>query len=392
MSRALVSICSIGLVVVALLANSPKQLFSNYLKNGFCLACLAFFLSYAISGFWSDNMDVWSKDTVMKLSFIALPLGFAGFNFSDNKAFKQIVIGINIILVGVIANSLFHYYADVEAAEEQYMLVTTKYSDHIRFSLFLVFTFICNLYLLFERQLTANERTIKWFLWFSSVLFFIYIHYLSARTGLVCIYAAVLTFSVVKLWSYKKWVAMLAALMILGMPIIAFFASPRFQQKIEYMQHEADQWGKASDEVQYTLSDNNRFLSYDVALISIKEHPLLGVGSGDLKPEMIRLYGQEYPTIPPKGALSVPHIQFLSSFMAVGIPLGLITLLALLITPLLRSKGKVLYMLLLSMLLFLAFMIDAMLEVQFGILVLLFYALLMQKFMKSDAKCENISK
>lgn len=381
MSRALVSIGTIGLVIIALISNNPKQLFYRYLHNVFNLACLILFLSYAISGFWSDNLEMWRNDTVTKLGMVALPFAFAGFHFTTIKPFKQIMFCTNLILLGVITNSLYHYYADVKLAEQQYMIVTTKYGDHIRFSLFLVFVFVCNLYLLFERKFNIKERLAKIIVAASTIIIFIYLHYLSARTGLLCLYVALFVFAIIKLWYFKKGLALLAGCVLMMMPIMAYFVFPRFQQKVEYMQYEFSQFNKAEDHVQYTLSDNNRFLSYEAALISIKEYPFFGVGSGDIRPEMIRLYAQEFPTIPESGALRLPHIQFLATSMAIGIPLGMLTLLTMLIAPIVNRQKHKLYMGLLSLLLFLSFMIDAMLEVQFGILVILFFALLMQKFM-----------
>lgn len=374
-SRAFVSIGSILLVAAAFYQFGIRATLKRYWAVAFNRIALLLLLVSAASVLWSDNMAAWQQDTVTKLSFLVLPLGFAVGSLSKMKVLKRVIYAVNIFAFITVLHSLIVYLGDVESGHAAYMLHTTRYGDHIRFSFLLSLTVIFNLYLLFEkgRLLGRPEQAMLLFL---SVLFFAYLHLLSARTGLLCAYTGIGTLLLVKAWQRKRVWALAVVAAGLLVPVLAVQLSPRLADKVVFMQHEITRVKDQSAAVQYNYSDNNRILSYEAAWDNIKEHCWLGVGTGDLRDRMAATYREKFPAIPEEGILRVPHMQVLSSAMAIGIPAALICILGFIIAPLLLSYRHRLYIRINMLMMLLYFMVDAHLEIQFGILIFLFFTLL----------------
>ena len=90
--------------------------------------------------------------------------------------------------------------------------------------------------------------------------------------------------------------------------------------------------GKASQKV-YKTSTSIRILVWSFSLNLIKSNPIIGVGTGDIKDELIKLYKKEgYPILVKRQYNS--HNQYLQTAAALGIP-TLIVLLLMFISPLL---------------------------------------------------------
>jgi len=105
----------------------------------------------------------------------------------------------------------------------------------------------------------------------------------------------------------------------------------------------------------------------------VKAHPVGGVGAGDTKPEMDKLYKQRFPSLP-EVAYILPHNEFISSALAIGILLSACTLVPMVFLPLVEKRNrKNIYFLTTWVILFFGLMIEPMLEVQFGIFVYLFF-------------------
>lgn len=374
-SRAFVSIGSILLVAAACWQYGFKATISRYWGVAFNRISLLLLLVSAVSLLWSTDVGEWQQDTVTKLSFLVLPLGFSVGSLSKTKVLKRVLYAVNIFALITVVHSLFVYLGDVESGHAAYMLDTTRYGDHIRFSFLLSLTIIFNLYLLFEKK-SVLLRLEKILLLCLSVLFFAYLHLLSARTGLLCAYTGIGTLLLVKAWQRKPVWAFAVVLGGILVPVMAVQLSPRLKDKVIFMKHELTRVKDQSAAIQYNYTDNNRILSYDVAWDNIKRNFWLGVGTGDLRDKMTETYKEKYPGIPDAGILRVPHMQFLSSAMAIGFPAACICIAGLLITPLLLSYRCRLYIRVNMLMMLLYFMVDAHLEIQFGILIFLFFTLL----------------
>lgn len=357
--------------------NAWKQPFTK-------IAYLLFFCS-AISVLWSTNIQAWEKDTVTKLLLIVLPLALQAIVLNKGTFVKIVTYAINAFILATVINSMLIYFQNPSLAQDQYMLTTTKYGDHIRFSFLIALHILLNFYLVFEYWKKLNKLELLYIL-LSIIVPFAYLHLLSARTGLLCGYAGIGLILFIKAWQYKKAMALAVVVGISLIPFAAIQLSPRLYDKVHYMIWEATQVKDQDPSVQFNYSDNNRVLSYNAAMHLIKDNKLIGVGAGDLRDEMRGAYAELYPSIPKEGRLEVPHMQFLSTATAIGLPAGLICILGLIVTPFFSRYKRKLYIGINMTLMLLFFMVDANLEIQFGLLIFLFYTLLWMIIERSDVK------
>jgi O-antigen ligase len=112
-----------------------------------------------------------------------------------------------------------------------------------------------------------------------------------------------------------------------------------------------------------------RWLVWDAALEALRQRPLLGSGTGDVKDELLLIYADKGYTSALEQRLN-PHNQFLQSGVALGLP-GLLLLLALCLVPgwLAWQRGDHLLVAFLG-LNALNWSVESMLEVQAGSVVL----------------------
>lgn len=382
-ARALLSIGAIGLLIYAFLPFNYKHTIINIKNNKFVILSILFFFLHIVSFLWSQNKHEATEQLIIKLSFLALPTGMMCVSRIRFQYFMYFIYIINIALFIICLKSTYIYVTDFADQNEAYMLYTTRHADHIRFSLAVVLVTILNIFSILK---IPNQKLWKKLIIGLLTMFYAaFLHILSARTGLLCFYAAIgilaLYFSWKKspLWSLATIIAFV--ILIIG----AVNVFPRLENKVNYIKYELTQWNHNHEDesIQYTLSDNNRILSYDVAWESIKQHPILGVGMGDVQDEMVRLYKEMYPKVPEEGILKLPHNQLLSSAMSLGL-LGPIFLLLFIIFPIKQAQNHKVFVFTTFFILLLAYFIDAYLEVQLGCYLFLYFSTLWTILSKSN--------
>jgi len=384
-SRALLSF---GILVLWLSSLHPAVIgghWKAWKRDPFALLCFGFFSTYLLSGLWSDNQAFWLASVINKLPFILLPFAFFSVPFEQGRFLRLFVAGLVLMQLGVIANSLLHLVMNPDYYIHGYHfsspLPTTRYGDHIRFSLSLVFSILLLLYLLRE----SEERPLKgaWrlaTLGFIAV-FIVYIHILAAKTGLLCLYLAGLTYALLTVWRKSRAKALFLALGILSLPVIAYFLVPTFKTKIDYVIYEID---KSSDgeRFDYTLSDAGRMITYELGGAAITKYWFTGVGAGDVMDEMKIGYQREYPEVSPDQQYG-PINQYMFTALCVGVPLSLF-LIGMSIAPFTYRGRESVYLGLTGFILIISMMVEAMLEVQFGVFTYLFFLLLWIKIIKKN--------
>ncbi len=379
-SRALLSIATIGFAAFALMSSDIKANFKTWLNSRFALYCLLFFVAHLVSGIWSEHIVEWQKDTVTKLAFVAMPFAMLQLTSFNQKTKELLITGINVIMLLGVCFSLYKIVQAGASVNENYTLPTTQYNDHIRFGLALVLTVITSAYLLFERFENKVSMVLKLFLGFCAFVFIVYIHYLSARTGLITLYLAIFLLILAKLWKRTKIGSLIILTVCFIGVVLAINYVPRLNDKYQFMKYEYEIWKNSNGENAHLYSDNNRLISYELAIKGIKQNPLIGIGSGDINAEMLKMYQQNYPNIPEGHRLNIPHNQLLATSLTIGIPLTLILLLMIL-APLFVTYTHKTYLTITSLVLIFALQVEAMLEVQFGIFIFLFFILIYYKIL-----------
>lgn len=375
-SRALLSFFMLVVFCTALFPAQLRHNFNRWRNTNFALCALSFFLIYLVSGFWSSNLEAWVADVTVKIPFVFLPFGMLALPLHKPRFRTYSIIGIIVLQLIVVAYSLTMFYMDAAHYTEGYhrsvSLPTTKYNDHIRFSLSLVMSILMILYLLFDERSVIIKPVFKRLLTLTGLLFAVYLHLLAAKAGVLCFYVMLLVFFVVKSAARSRLLALFAGLALCALPLAAYWSVPTFRTKVDYVFYEIS---KTSNDgrYDYTLSDAGRMITYEIGLKYIAQHPWTGSGAGDLMDEMRKGYQQYYPEVPVTQQYG-PTNQFLFTAFSVGIPLSLF-LAAMVISMFTAKVQHRLYLFIAAMVMLIGMIPEAMLELQFGVFTYLFYIL-----------------
>lgn len=373
-SRVVLSASMVLFFVNALRRDTFRAYWHAWRRNAFALLCAGFFFSYLISGLWSSNTAFWLSGTVNKLPFIILPFAFLSLPLHQVRYQRVLIWGVLLLQLAVIAYSLLQLGLNTSYYLEGYnfsrQIPTTKYNDHIRFSLSLVLSLLLIGYLLLERQQVPLGKGQRVMLVLAALVFLLYLHILAAKTGLLSLYLIATVYLIAKLWRRNRLVAVLLGGSVAVLPLLFYFLVPTFRTKIDYVIYEIDRSRKA-ERYDYKMSDEGRMITYEIGWVAIAKHPWLGVGAGDVMDVMSEGYKKMYPEVPPEQQYG-PINQVMYTMLCLGVPLVLI-LVAMLLSPFFMNVPHRLYLALTGLAMLVSLMVEAMLELQFGVFTYLFF-------------------
>ena len=367
-SRAMISIGMIGIVLLYFLNegwkfNPLKQ------KGGPVLLFLAPVLFiYLIGGLWTEDYAYWLERIQVKIPLLFLPLGFIAMQQAVNRKSVDVLVLLFISLCTATAMGSFVYYLmHYKEITESYKHAKTipTIIEHIRYSLLLsiacfaavqAYTSSTILSTPLQKRLVAGM----------GIFIFIFIHILSIRSGLLALYATGLVWLFIKVLESgnKKllWLIPIVCAFLVSM----YFFVPSLHNKVDYMVRDVSRFVTGKSVNNY--SDGNRLLSMKIGVQIGAEHPVIGVGSGDVQQAMNEVYQKEYPDIDQHNWL-IPHNQFVYVFTALGFS-GLVIFLICLVYP--ATQKEVLHDLLCVAVLvgaYTSFLSEATLELQQGIVL-----------------------
>lgn len=383
--RAILSLGMFLFCLNALWDVSPKK----WVQNKYWLWGLVWTGIYLISGLWSEDMPYWVERVQVKMPFLLLPLAFGLIRPMGEKQLRIFSYGLFLLMLGGCAWSLSFLIQDYQNVVKSYSyskVLRTPPSDHIRYSIFVAWSVIW--FILMYRRLGLKSD--KMLMLAGAIFCTAYLHLLAVKSGLLILYSAALLYFVYLLLK-KRWVFALSLALSAG-SLFYFSVNyvPSFKAKFYYVMFSLDQLreGKLRSDV----SDLGRLLSYDLGWKIFTEHPVAGVGAGDVRMEMKKKYELYSPETPPEERI-VPHNQFLE----VGLVGGLIALVPFSVWvfwPLkgIRRSRNGFYGLLTWVGLFLAIQVEAMLEGQYGVFVYLFCLLWMMKHTEAQTTPETSAK
>ncbi len=323
---------SIGVLFIVLDALWRFKLEKDSKAAGLVAAMCGIFLLYFLGSWTLQDVDFMLLKWRIKLPFLLLPLGFF---FAPALKAKQYfsLLSFFVVLVFVASSiSAVQYALDFAAINEAYYQAKVMPTpvNHIRFSLMNAFA-VCAGHYLFTRNHVNFHRLEPWLYLAISVLLFAYLHLLAVRSGLLAIYLCLLYLAGRKLFLARKVKQTLAILgLVILIPLSAYLLVPSFQQKLNYSNAYLSALVTGKD-VNQQHSDIGRFRSIQMGLDLAKEHPVFGVGMGNLQQEVDRYYFNRYPAVAPQLRL-MPHNQFVYILAGLGM-VGLIIFSICILTP-----------------------------------------------------------
>lgn len=369
-SRVALSVAMFLFGINAIRDVSPRE----WLKQKWWLLGLSWVAFYAVSGFWSENMHEWGLHLQTKLPFLLLPLAFAFQPRFSDRQITVLTLGLGAMLVAAAMYSVSFFLSDPEYYIQEYhiahMLPTLPGKDYIRSSLTMALFIIWCVYA-WPRLAPGKARIAAGI---AVGILVVYLHVLAAKSGLVSLYFFIVVYGLYITVARRKIAGLI---MIVALPLVGFLAMraiPTFRERMHFIDftYFMLKRGDASG----NIGDIARIISYKLAFVAIAGHPLGGVGAGDMKDEIDKLYTARYPQVPEHGRL-LPHNQALIVAIGCGIP-AMLLFIAWVASPLarLRRNRQSFFFFIVWLILLLQLMIEPVLEVQFGVFVYLFFLLL----------------
>ncbi len=370
-SRLFLSLGMILFGINALWNVNPKR----WLQQKYWLLGCAWVAMYGLSWFWSEDKETWGVMFQLKLPVLLLPLSFAFTPRFSARQLQMLTICIATMLTAGAVYSLsflvFNYAHYLKEYNVSHIIPTPVYNEYISFSA-CISIFIAWCVFLWPR---LDSAKVKWLLGAAMVFLAVYIHILASKSGLVDFYLFIVSWTIYIVVSRRS---LLGIAFLVAIPFI-FIAAVKYiptlhERKVHvvyswYVFKSGDKTGK--------LGDLSRLFSYDISTKLIAEHPVVGVGTGDMLSEMKTGYTRWYPQVTEVTNKLIPHNQFLTVALGCGIPCAVVFALWVFfpLSRLKRNRESFFFFAIWMILLF-HLMIEPYLEGQFGVFLYVFFLLL----------------
>jgi len=353
------------------------------------VAMVSFYLLYVIGLTYSTNLDFAGKDILLKVPFLLFPVLIFTANpsiwkpkMAQNLLFT-FTLGSLFALIASLTNSFLHCGETLSIDYFLYGRASLFFHPSYA-SMYYCFSFIIILYFLINKQLHSWKKIIAWLMF---LLFPMEIVLLNSRTGLLAFVIIMLFFAFyVFIFNWKKSLRFIAYMSVLLCVLVtAFYLMPagtnRLFASINNLFHkeakalnDAENSGidQKNKDAMFGRVDVARTQVWESAVEVIQDHPVLGVGTGDIKEALMEKYiKHDFPT-PQENNLNA-HNQFLQVTVTLGF-VGLAVFLALLASIFWISwKKRSILLLLFGLLCMINFWTESMFEKQIGVMFFAFF-------------------
>jgi hypothetical protein len=358
--RAPLSIISVCMILPVFFIKYQKQETRNII-----IALCFTIIPVVISFFWSNNKYEWGQSVFTKIPFFTIIISIIHASLNKQQLKQAVWLLSSIIFCGCIwsiGNYVYHFHEINQSYLVAKVMPTLMDNDHIRFSWLIVLNMILLSWQLFN-QSTPTEKKIGISL---LVFFFIFIHLLAAKTGLLSLYIALFIAIIYFLFfskDKKYGFGILIALLILS--FVSYFIFPTFRNRIQYVRWDFNQYSNGI--YLQGSSDGGRVLSIKSGLSLTASNPLWGVGFGDLRGETNDWYAEHFPATKASERF-IPQTAFLVYSAASGL-IGLLFFLAGIFLLMRVFIFKNLFAICISAVLLLPLFIDDCFEGQFPVVI-----------------------
>lgn len=335
------------------------------------------FLLHLLQGLNTEpaHMGEYSKDIVLQLPFLLLPLAFWLLPAMPSRYLRWLWLLLVAMTLLAAAGATINYLLHASTINEMYLhsKVMPTEPDHIRFSLIITLAIAAGVLLLAH---DAVRRAWRPWLVGAIVVLALFLHLLAVRSGEMTFYALgglTILWLVLRRRQWKRAGALAAVLVLL--PAFSFVAFPTFRNKVYNTQEDVGKVKQtdASEGKNYSIAA--RVYSYKSALAVWQDNKLVGVGKPDLESEMEKRYAKLYPEMGVEFYIQ-PHNQYLYNFAAYG-ALGLLVFCIGLFYPAWWARHKCAPLLLAQYIsIALSFLVEYTLETQIGLAFVVFFLLL----------------
>lgn len=380
-SRASLSISFIFFLALTIVHKHLKEQFRTFLNNALLIGMAALFLVPFISGLWSKDLQQWLNVIQLKLPFLFFPLAFAG-SWQLTKTQWKIVAAFFLLCLALgciwsLGNYWLHFNEMNESYTRAKLIDTPLENDHVRFSWLVSIGIIASVLL---TRITVTKAT-KILLSIACLFFIVYLHILSARTGLICFYLFAAIYVAWLLFRRKSLQQSIwYLLLIIALPVLAWFTIPTFEKRWNYLVYDLS-FVKSSTYVPGS-NDGARFFSIKAGSDILKTNPF-GTGAGDVMKVTNQWYDSKVPKMLTSDRL-YPSSEWLMYGAYAGW-LGIAIFTLIMFIPFLQRTRHRIFWIALNLVCLFSFAFDIGLEVQFGIFLYSFIVLWWYKWLKPES-------
>ena len=373
-----------GIIALVLVWISQKQNFKNLsllINHKEVIALIIFFMWHLIGLLWSENLHYGWQDIQTKLSFLVFPL-VLGTLIVSKESFQKVksafVAGTIIACIYCTINALIRY----AQTNDETVFFYKFYSVLMHVSYFSMYI---NLSMLFILEISIerwNQCSIVKKSEIVLALFFLLVNLIiiTARTAIAAALITIMTYSIVKIIKIKKGLVILIGSLAVS-SAISFYSTHLFnrysqvEEAIEkYRENPPPSNNKPAQQEIYN-STTSRVEFWKNALTVIKQNWIIGVGTGDIKEELVAQYAKVGFQYGVENRFS-PHDQYLHTTVILGV-IGLAILLCCLLLPLrLAIQKRNWIFICFQLMIMLDAITESILERQNGIIFYAFFNLL----------------
>ncbi len=376
------SIGMIGLTANAVFNKQIGQNFRTFLQDPILLGLTAIFFIVLLSGFWSENIDWLINRLRMKLPFLLLPFAIVAIPKFDRKVYYPILSYFFWITSAICLYSIGLYLLDYQVITESYKRGHVLFTPvmHIRFSLMVGYCIVIGIWLFLEKF--RFKYTLEpWLLIGTTAFLFIYIHILAVRSGLVSLYAVMVYLLFLFVIKSKRYLLGLSiGLLLVIASVLAIRFVPTLYNKYSYMRWSLQQFMKG--ERLADLSDSYRLATIEAGISIGNQHPLLGVGFGDVKDRTKAYLQQKYPAL--LREIYMPQSEYVLFYAATG-AIGLLVFLWATLQGLFYKANSVYFLAgSFHVVMVVSFVVEQTLETQLGTAIYVIFAIMNAHFIKQE--------
>lgn len=375
-----------------ILAIATAMLFVNWIIEGrfkykltslqyprLTITFMSVYLMHAAGMIYSTNTDFGINDLGIKLSMFILPVVFLMNRDFDPEKMRRILYAFIFGCLTAFVIGLVYGLATLEPNESLYRLSYTRLSVFIHpgyFSMYLSFAICIILFLLQKGHFRSKPELGGWIL-LTIILFGAQLLLASKMGILVSILVFLFT------GGYYATTRSKALMGISIIVVVALFISLGIN-RFPYLHDRFQAFSGIADieKIDKTSSESSavRILVWKAALDIIKDNYLIGVGTGDVKDELLKKYKEMGMTGAYEHELNA-HNQFIQFFITFG-AVGLIVFITSLLVPLIYSFKKQKYLYAFFLIIFCIHLTtESVLEVQAGVI---FYAFFNSLLLSTD--------
>ncbi|MDP1621537.1 MAG: O-antigen ligase family protein [Bacteroidales bacterium] len=341
-------------------------------NRGVLASFLLLYLLYCLGLFHSSNMTYGWFDLEVKLSLFIFPLIFATSEPFFRERKKTTVILVSYI-AGCLTTTMLLYghsiYTMLSGQRENTFFYTElSWFNHPSYlAMYLAFAIAILTFWLTEGYRMFNRYQISLTL-ILIINFFIFIVLLNSKAGILSV-VIVAVLQAHFLVVYRRNLILGAGTLVITVSLffLCFTLFPNSGERLKQAGMEL-QSGDARDND--PKSTGERIAIWKSAVQIIRDHPVFGVGTGDVKDALMEQYKANSQTKVLDQKLNA-HNQYIQTFISLGI-IGIIALVYVLAYPAIRSFRQEYYIYFIFLVIFsFNILVESMFEVQAGVI---FYA------------------